>query len=37
MSQQEQNPSESFFAGIEELVNQIFLVADVPRQQISYE
>jgi len=32
MGKQEQNPSESLFAGIEELVNQILLVSDVPCQ-----
>jgi hypothetical protein len=37
MSQQEQNPSQSFLAGIKKLVNQILLVSNVPRQQIRYE
>src|SRR5580658_3878204 len=37
MSKQEQNPSQSFFAGIEKLIDQIRLVADVPCQQIRYE
>ena len=30
----EKNSSQAFLAGIEELVNQIVLPADVPRQQI---
>ena len=30
-SKQEQKPSQSLFAGIEELVNQILFVSDVPR------
>jgi len=37
MSQQEKNASESFLAGIEELVNQIFFVPDIPCQQICHE
>jgi hypothetical protein len=37
MSQQEQHPGQSFFTGIEKLVNQIFFVSDVPCQQICYE
>jgi len=37
MSEQQKDPGQSFFAGIEELVNQIFFVSNVPRQQIRYE
>jgi hypothetical protein len=37
MSKQEQNPSQSFFAGIEKLVNQALFISDVPGQQIRYE
>jgi hypothetical protein len=37
MSKQKKNPSEPLFAGIEKLVNQIFFMPDVPREQISYE
>ena len=37
MSQQQQNPGQSFFTGIEKLVNQIFFVSDVPCQQICHE
>jgi hypothetical protein len=37
MSQQEKNASESFLAGIEELVNQILFVPDIPCQQICHE
>src|SRR5450755_2043338 len=37
MSEQKKNTGESFFTGIEKLVNQILFVSDVPRQQIRYE
>jgi hypothetical protein len=37
MSKQEQEPSQSLFAGIEELVYQILFVPDVPSQQVRYE
>ena len=37
MSKQEKNASKPFLAGIEELVNQILLVSNVPCQQICHE
>ena len=37
MSQQHQNPSEPLFTGVEELVDEVFFVADVARQQIRYK
>ena len=37
MSEQKQKPSQPLLAGIEELVDQIFFVSDVPRQEIGYE
>jgi hypothetical protein len=37
MSKQEQDPSESFFAGIKELIDQVLFVSDVPGQQMRYE
>jgi hypothetical protein len=37
MSQQQQHPGKSFFAGIEKLVNQVLFISEVPRQQICYE
>ena len=32
--EQQKDPSQSLFARIEKLVNQIFFIADVPRQQV---
>ena len=37
MCQQQQNPSESFFTGVEELVDEILFVADVASQQIRHK
>jgi hypothetical protein len=37
LSEQEENASKAFLAGIEKLVNQIFLEPDIPRQQICHE
>jgi hypothetical protein len=38
MGEQQKNPSQSLFARIEKRVNQqIFFIADVPRQQIGYK
>jgi len=37
MSQQQQYAGQSFFTGIEKLVNQILFVSDVPCQQICHE
>jgi hypothetical protein len=37
MSKQEQDPSESFFAGIKELIDQVLFGSDVPGQQMRYE
>ena len=37
VSKQEQNPSQSLFAGIEKLVDQIFFVSNISCQQIRYE
>jgi hypothetical protein len=37
VSKQEKNASKSFLAGIEELVNQILFVSDVPCEQICHE
>jgi hypothetical protein len=37
MGEQKKNASQSFLAGIEKLINQIFLVPNIPRQQICYE
>jgi hypothetical protein len=37
MSQQQQNARKSLFAGVEELVDQIFFVADVACQQVRYK
>jgi len=34
MSQQQQNPGESFFTGIEQLVDEVIFVADIARQQV---
>jgi hypothetical protein len=37
MSQQQQNPSKSLFAGIKKVIDQILFVTDVPSQQVRYE
>src|SRR5271165_4228467 len=37
MSEQQKDPGQSLFAGIEKLIHQIFFVTDVPRQQIGDE
>src|SRR4029077_14649060 len=37
MSQQQENAGQPLFTGIKQLVNQIFLIADIPRQQIRDE
>jgi len=37
MSEQQENPSQPFFTRIEKLINQVFFVTDVPRQQIGDE
>src|ERR1035441_5304209 len=37
MSQQQQHPSQSFFTGIEKLVNQVLFISDVSCQQICHE
>ena len=36
-SEYKKNSGQSLLAGIEKLVNQVFLIADVPRQQMLYE
>ena len=36
-SKYKKNAGQSLLAGIEKLVDQIFLIADVPRQQMPYE
>ena len=35
--QQQQNPRQSFLAGIEQLINQVLFDANIPRQQIRHE
>ena len=37
MSKQQKYPGQSLFAGVKQLINQIFFVADVARQQICHE
>jgi hypothetical protein len=36
-SKKEEDASQPFLAGIEKLVNQVFFMSDVPRQQVRYE
>jgi hypothetical protein len=37
MSQQKQNPSEPFFAGIKKVIDQVLFVTNVPPQHIRYK
>src|ERR1022692_3486614 len=37
MCEQQKDPRQSLFARIEKLINQVFFVTDIPRQQISHE
>jgi hypothetical protein len=37
MSEQQKDPGQPLFARIEKLINQVFFVTDVPRQQIGHE
>jgi hypothetical protein len=37
VSKQQQNPNQSFLAGVKELVNQILLISSVPCHTMRYE